>query len=106
MILNLLKQLKDSFPDAQKVYTEGSCFRLYLILNTIFPNCKPYYSEIDGHWITKIGNDYFDINGQLNEEYVEFKKYELVESEVILNSAKVLRYGEGGGSYNKYKKTI
>jgi hypothetical protein len=48
-IVKLLKEIKYSYHNNSKIYTEGSCFRLYKILQTIYPKAKPYYSNIDGH---------------------------------------------------------
>lgn len=81
---------------------EGSCFRLYCMLKEINENAKPYYSELDGHWITNIDNKFYDINGELNIEYVEFKKYQCIEDPIVLASAYIPTYKRQCTSYNKY----
>lgn len=106
MIINFLKELKQSFPDAQKVFMEGSCFRLHLILKTIFPSAIPYYSTIDGHWIIKIDGSFYDINGRISECYVRDKEYEAVVDSVILESAKVPTYKGQSVSYSKYEESV
>lgn len=105
MVLEFLKELKDSFSESYKVYTEGSCFRLYLILKTIFPSANPYYSELEGHWITEIHGRFYDINGEIDKHYIEHKKYEHITNEVIIASAKIPRYKEQATSYYKYIKS-
>lgn len=43
------------------IFTEGSCFNLYLLLKQIWPQAECYYD--DNHIITKIDNKFYDING-------------------------------------------
>ena len=105
-ILNFLKELKYSYHLNEKIYTEGSCFRLYKIISAIFNNAEPFYSSIDGHWVTRVGDKYYDINGEISKQYVEDKRYEKEISEIILSSAYVPRYEGQSCSYGKYIKTI
>lgn len=104
-ILNFLKELKYSYHLNGKIYTEGSCFRLYAILKTLFLKAEPYYSDMDGHWVVKIDGSYYDINGEINLEYIENKEYQLIEDKTILASAYVPTYKGQGSSYSKYKKS-
>lgn len=62
-ILKFLNALKNSFPDAEKVYTTGACYKLYKILKTIYNDAEAYYDPIDCHVYTLIDNKYYDING-------------------------------------------
>lgn len=103
-IENFLKELKNSYHKNEMIYTEGSCFRLYSILKTVFPDAIPCYSYIDGHWITEIDGKYYDINGQIHPKYVADKKYELINSEAMLKSAYIPTYKRQCTSYNKYVK--
>lgn len=102
-ILNLLKEIKYSYYLNEKVYTEGGCFRLCCILAAISKKAKPYYSEIDGHWITKIKDSYYDINGRIKKSYVKEKQYKHITDKSILNSAYIPTYQGQTTSYNKYK---
>jgi hypothetical protein len=62
----LIQTIRDSFIGSQQVYTEGSCYHLYLILKTVFPDALPYY---DGyHVVTKIGDKYYDITGEVGKD--------------------------------------
>lgn len=103
-ILEFLKELKSSYHKNELIYTEGSCFRLYSILKTIFPKASPYYSSLDGHWVTEIGGCFYDINGEINLEYITDKKYEKVVDQRILASAYIPTYKRQYCSYNKYIK--
>lgn len=60
-VLNVCDKVFESFDGAFKYYTSGGCFQFHLILLFNFKEAAPYY---DGnHIITKIGKNYFDING-------------------------------------------
>lgn len=106
-IINFLRELKHSYHLNGKIYTEGSCFRLYTMLKALFPQAKPYYSYIDGgHWITEIDEKFYDINGEITLEYVQHKEYELITNKITLASAYVPTYGGHCSSYSKYKKSV
>lgn len=60
-----IASIRDSFIGSQQVYTEGSCYHLYLILKSVFPSAKPYYNTY--HIITKIDNKFYDITGEVKE---------------------------------------
>lgn len=102
-IIEFLKELKHSYNKNEIIYTQGSCFRLYSILKTIFEQAVPYYSHLDGHWITEIDGKFYDINGEINPEYVAQKEYKKIEDEVMLASAYIPTFERQITSYNKYK---
>lgn len=58
-----IQTIRDSFIGSQQVYTEGSCYHFYLILKQVFPEAKAYYDA--DHIITKIGNKFYDITGEI-----------------------------------------
>lgn len=60
-----LSTLRDSVPDAVEVFTNGNCFKLYLLLRTIYPQAQPYYRISVGHVYTEIDGDYYDIEGKV-----------------------------------------
>lgn len=101
-IIQFLKELKHSYHKNEIIYTEGSCFRLYSILKAIFYQAIPYYSVLDGHWITKIDGKFYDINGEICPEYVAQKRYEKEENTIVLASAYIPTYKRQNTSYNKY----
>lgn len=104
-ILKFLKELKDSYHENEMIYMEGSCFRLYCILKTVFKSASPYYSELDGHWITEIGGKFYDINGEICFDYISAKKYKEVTDKITLASAYVPTYKRQTTSYRKYETT-
>lgn len=103
--MQFLKELKYSYKNNEKIYTEGSCFRLFIIMELLF-DAKPYYSEIEGHWISEVEGFYYDINGRLSEKYVTDKEYKLITDNVTLESAYVPTYEGQSCSYNNYIETI
>ena len=83
MVKEFLKELKDSADIQYKIFTEGSCFRLYLILKTIFPDANAYWSDRDGHCITEIDGKFYDIGGEIHKDYTVVWNYYLVPKEQI-----------------------
>lgn len=75
MITEFLKELRDSADIQSKIFTEGSCFRLYKILKTIHPKAKAYWSDVDNHCITKIEGEFYDIGGLIKKSYALDKSY-------------------------------
>lgn len=65
-ILSFIKTIRDSFEGSELIYTHGSCFKFYLILEKVFPSAEPFYDE--DHVITKIGNRFYDITGEVKCE--------------------------------------
>lgn len=63
-ILEFLDLLKNSFDGADRVYTEGSCYRLYLILKHLYPDASPMYDPVVGHVYSEINGYIYDINGE------------------------------------------
>lgn len=78
-----LKELRDSSDRMYDIFTTGSCFRLYLILKHIYSKAEPYWSDIDSHAISKINNNFYDIGGKLDKEYVKHKQYVKVDKNFI-----------------------
>lgn len=62
-IIKFLKELRCSDFNMVNIFTEGSCYRLYLILKAIEPSAKAYYNS--DHIITKIRDRYYDIKGEV-----------------------------------------
>lgn len=60
---NLISAIRDSFDNAEYVYTNGSCYKLFNILKVVFVDAEAYYDPIEGHVYTKINNQFYDING-------------------------------------------
>ena len=77
-IKEFLKELRDSADIQYKIFTEGSCFRLYCILKVIFPQAKVYWSDRDGHAITEIDGKFYDIGGEVTKEYIDDMGYYII----------------------------
>lgn len=57
----------------------GNCFRFHLLLKNVWPKAKPYYN--DGHVITKIGNNYYDVKGKISGKgYWKMERYEQINA--------------------------
>ena len=66
-VLEFIKTIRSSFGAAAAVYTMGNCYQFYEILKVVFPEAVAY--ETGGHVYTKIGDDFYDIKGKLEEKY-------------------------------------
>lgn len=59
-----IKMLRESCPDVMiDVFTQGSCYRLFKILQAVFPQAQCYYDHIVGHVYTEIDGRFYDIHG-------------------------------------------
>lgn len=74
-IEKFLKELRDAGDIIYIVFTEGSCFRLYSILNELFENAVPYWSDIDNHCIVKVDDSFYDIGGKVSKNYIRDRGY-------------------------------
>lgn len=92
-VKNFLKELRDSAERIQSIYTKGSCYRLCVILQTVFPSAKAYWSDLDNHAITEIEGKFYDIGGEISKKYIENKGYYLV-SEELSDGYYLLKYRE------------
>ena len=100
-----LKELRESADIQYKIFTQGSCFRLYLILKILYPNAIAYWSDRDNHCLISIDDTYYDIGGKINKDYVESLSYYRIP-ERQLDGYKLLKYGEDTPpiTVEKYKK--
>lgn len=68
-------------------FTNGNCYWFAFILNNRFNNgdeSNIYYSQITGHFITKINNNFYDITGKVifNNTYENLKS--IKEKDILL----------------------
>ena len=61
-IIKLINSIRNSNPDAVRLYTNGECYNFALILRSMF-NGEIFYSRIEGHVWFKYEGLYYDING-------------------------------------------
>jgi hypothetical protein len=70
-------------------WTNGNCYYFALILSSRF-NGIIYYDVIDGHFICKIDNNYYDyfgivdINNRILVEWNKFQEYDSLQYERIM----------------------
>ena len=69
MFLFLLRQLH---PELEHQCLNGSCFRLYKLLELVFPGAEPWYDH--DHVITRIGGRFYDIRGEVlaDDKWIPF----------------------------------
>lgn len=75
---SFIGKIRDSFIGSQQVYTEGSCYHFYLILKEVFPDADPWYDN--EHIVTKIGDKFYDITGEIRKDELDMYKYERMPS--------------------------
>lgn len=76
-VLRLIKEISNSNPIMKDIFLAGSCCNFFFILKSVFPEAKAFFN-ID-HVITKIGDRYFDITGEIpNEEFIK-KRYSPID---------------------------
>lgn len=76
------------------------------MLKSLFPQANPYYSYLDGHWIVEIEGKFYDINGEITNQYVESKEYELITDEITLASAYIPTFEGQCTGYGKYREIV
>ena len=67
-VLELIETIRSSFGGSIAVYTCGNCYQFYEILKVIFPDVIAY--ESGGHVYTKIHDNFYDIKGKLDKDYI------------------------------------
>lgn len=77
--LTIIRTIRESFTGSVEVYTQGSCYKFYLILKSIFPQSEAYYDN--DHVITEIDGLFYDINGKANKTERHIKMSEHFKEE-------------------------
>lgn len=62
----LITAIRESFIGSKQVYTEGSCYRLFKIVHTVFPQARAIHHE--AHIYIDYAGSYWDIEGEVNDE--------------------------------------
>lgn len=78
---NFIKAVRQSFIGSEQVYTQGSCVMFFLILKTVYPKARPYWSKKARHMITKINGKFYDITGT-----VKFTRDYILDDEIEYSS--------------------
>ncbi len=59
----LISNLRQSDEYIKYIFIGGSCYKFHLFLKTIWPDAEPYITKEKNHIVTKINNDFYDIDG-------------------------------------------
>jgi len=101
-----LKELRSSADLQFKIFTEGSCFKLYLIIKTIHPEAKAYWSDLDNHCVIKVDKEFYDIGGLIKKSYIVDRSYYKIPKKQ-LNGYSLLKWVSEdlnvGSKIEKYK---
>lgn len=70
-------------------WISGNCYYFAVILKERFPSGEIYYDVIDGHFLIKIDDVFYDYNGINDNEYYkvkweEFDEYDSNQKQVII----------------------
>lgn len=84
-IESFINTINNSFIGSEVVYMRGSCYQFYLILQQVFPQAIPWYSEDHDHIVTCIDGVLYDITGAVivDNSFTELKNFdERIQSSV------------------------
>lgn len=73
-ILDFISLINQTSPEMRRIFTEGGCWRFFLILNEVFSDAVPWYDEITGHVVTEIEGVFYDIEGVYGKNPENFKE--------------------------------
>lgn len=59
-----MSALRSGWPDMERLFLEGQCLTLHLMLRAIWPEAQAMYSRVEGHVYTMIGGRLYDIRGR------------------------------------------
>jgi hypothetical protein len=83
--LDIINPLRKTDPYIQNIFSLGGCYQFYIFLKHIFPNAKPYMHYKKTHVVTKIGDKYYDIDGEIPDNddglYTPFTTEDFEEAE-------------------------
>mgnify|MGYP000439283697 CR=1 FL=1 len=73
--IEFIRIVRESFIGSVEVYTKGSCYQFFRILQAKYPKAEAYFN-ID-HVITKIDDKYYDITGEVTktDRYLPMDKH-------------------------------
>jgi len=82
-ILKFIELVRECFPNAQKICTEGSCIRFALILKHQYPKGQILYNS--NHAIFEYENRFYDINGFTKKtNHIPLTDYGIIQLDNIL----------------------
>lgn len=84
---DVLEFIKRRFPMDCK-WVDGNCYFFAVILNERFPNGEIVYDVIDGHFLLKLGDKYFDHRGVSTPikpiSWRDFDSYDCLQKQSIV----------------------
>lgn len=85
-IETLIKNLRETDPYIETIFSEGSCYKFYLFLRLLYPTARAMINKNRDHVITEYKGRYYDITGRLIDVdvccdfgYLTLSNLELVE---------------------------
>lgn len=82
-VLKIINALRESDFYIECIFTQGSCYRFFLFLKTVFPQSMPYLHKNRDHIATRIGGNLYDINGLL--DFSDFEPLKNEDLEMVEN---------------------
>lgn len=85
---NTILQFIDHFKGSEDTFLNGCCYWFSVILYDRFFServVEIYYEPVEGHFITKIDNRYYDVRGDVTELYrgkPMYNMYEMYQNDV------------------------
>lgn len=73
-LLNFLNTLRESDLYVPYIYSEGSCYQLYNVVKTIFPEVEAYTNLAFDHIILKYESHFYDIFGIYRKNILDLQK--------------------------------
>lgn len=71
VVLDFIKEIRKYGDEVVTLFTRGYCYYFCIILKERFGDeVEIYYDVVEGHMVSKIGNSFFDITGE-----IEYNKY-------------------------------
>lgn len=84
-----LQYLRNTFGEHR--FLNGDCFKLYANIKLLYPPAEAWYEPVDGHVVTKIGDSFYDITGEVS---LSDKAYPLDIEPRLYEEAKTWAYTE------------
>ncbi len=64
-----ITRVRQAHPQMMNIFTRGSCFDFYLILQEVWPEAIAFYDTVNGHVVTEIGGVLYDIAGDVSHKH-------------------------------------
>ena len=68
-VQRIIKSLNESDVYIEHIFMRGGCYKLFLFLQTIYPEAEPYIHQDKDHVATKLFGRLFDIRGIIETKF-------------------------------------